>query len=116
MAVEAELRVVAHQEVRARRRVTRMAGGTFSLLRRLMRAARLPEVIDIGMAPEAQIRFFAAQVSVDITPVGLMARTAALLGKGLMLMCFFARALLRMAAVAHLPFWLIEEERMCTGV
>ena len=116
MAIEAELCVVAHKEVSSRRRMTRMAGGAFSLLRGLMRAARLPEVIDIGMAPEAQIGFFAPQISGDITAVGLMTRAAALLGKGLVFVRFCAWTLFSVAAVAHLTFGLIEEERMLTGV
>ena len=68
------------------------------------------------MATQAQIRPGATQISGDIAAVGLMTRTAALFGKGLMLMLPLPGALLGMAAVAHLPFGLIEEERMRTGV
>jgi hypothetical protein len=68
------------------------------------------------MATQAQIRPGAAQISGDIAAVGLMTCTATLFGEGLVFMGFLPRALIRMAAVAHRPFRLIEEKRMFAGV
>lgn len=116
MALKAQLPTFLHQQVRQGTRMACMAGGTIPLLCGLMRAACIPEVIDIGVAPEAQIGFLTPEISGDITAVGLMTCTAALLGKGLVLVRFCAGTLLGMAAVALLTFGLIKKEWMLTGV
>jgi hypothetical protein len=116
MTLEAELRASTHKQIRPGGGMVCMTGGTIPLLSGLMRASCLPEAINIGVAPEAQLGFLTSQISGDITAVGLMTRAAALLGEGLVLMCFCAGALPGVTGVAHLAFGLIEKERMLTGV
>lgn len=51
MALEAELTAVIYQQVWTRRGMTCMTCRTIPLLCRLMRTARIPEAVDVCMAP-----------------------------------------------------------------